>query len=189
MGAKEFGVHGQLFEIGEVDKLQAIKYRLAEMAADGVLQEKLDELKSKSIESIMQPSAVDGIGEASRTRKWVIDVEYKLDRDLYDHQGTKIAARGTVIEPLEKVRLPYTLIFLNADSQLQLKWLSEYVAIGGRKVVLVRGSPIEAMKKLAERVYFDQRGILVQKFGIRNVPATVWQEDGRLWAQEWSMSE
>ena len=40
----------------------------------------------------------------------------------------------------------------------------------------MRGRTIDLMKKIKLPVYFDQKGVLVNRFGIQNVPATIKQE-------------
>ncbi|GHT93168.1 hypothetical protein FACS1894122_07980 [Alphaproteobacteria bacterium] len=43
-------------------------------------------------------------------------------------------------------------------------------------MILVKGSPLELQKRLHRDIYFDQQGILTSKFGIKHVPAIVFQK-------------
>jgi carboxypeptidase Taq len=52
------------------------------------------------------------------------------------------------------------------------------------KIILVNGSPQDLMKANSIRFYFDQQGVLVQKFGIKQVPATVSQHGSKLLIKE-----
>ena len=47
---------------------------------------------------------------------------------------------------------------------------------GKGKPVLVGGSWVDLNKAWGQQVYFDQKGTLVNRFGIRAVPATVVQQ-------------
>ena len=44
------------------------------------------------------------------------------------------------------------------------------------KIILVAGSPIDEMTNRKRRFYFDQNGVLTERFGIRHTPAVVSQQ-------------
>ena len=51
---------------------------------------------------------------------------------------------------------------------------------GRAKPILVGGSYMDLMRSWKLRLYYDQEGVLVRKFGITAVPAIVSQEGQRL---------
>lgn len=51
-------------------------------------------------------------------------------------------------------------------------------------IILVGGRPLELQERLSHAVWFDQGGVLTSKFGIKQVPATVVQEESMLRIEE-----
>ena len=52
------------------------------------------------------------------------------------------------------------------------------------KLIFVKGAPLKIMKEIGLTVYFDQQGVICQKFGIKQVPALISQQDEQLLIQE-----
>ena len=52
------------------------------------------------------------------------------------------------------------------------------------KIIFVKGAPLKIMKEIGLTVYFDQQGVICQKFGIKQVTALISQKDDLLLIQE-----
>ena len=52
------------------------------------------------------------------------------------------------------------------------------------KIILVKGNILDLMKDNKTRLYFDQGGVLTGKFGIKQVPAIVLQDELKLLIRE-----
>ncbi len=65
------------------------------------------------------------------------------------------------------------LILIDGTKKEHLEWARSLRK--GHKWVLVKGNPIELEKKHKIPIYFDQYGVLVKTFNIKNVPAKVSQ--------------
>ena len=89
---------------------------------------------------------------------------------------------GTRKNPLEVVGLSKHLLFFDARDPRQVVRARELIDVyqGRVKPILVGGSYMDLMKAWKLRVYYDQEGVLVRKFGITAVPAIVSQEGQRL---------
>ena len=182
--AKDFGIVGQTFEIMEVDMLEYIKTRLGEMEQEGVLAQKQAEMKDRLGEYVNTPTPVEGIISTTNPKVWVFDPSYILQEDIKDQDGDIIHKKGTVVNPLDTVALPQDLLFIDGDSKEQVNWALNYSKSDICKIILVKGQPIELMKKHKLRVYFDQKGILLGRFGITQTPALVKQKGNRLLIEE-----
>ena len=66
---------------------------------------------------------------------------------------------------------------IDGEKEEQIKWVKEHIQQGVlTKVILIKGSPLKVEKELGVPVYFDQFGVLSKKFGLKQVPALIYQE-------------
>ena len=52
------------------------------------------------------------------------------------------------------------------------------------KIILVNGAPLKLSNQYKRRFYFDQHGLLIKKFGIKQIPARVSQKNHSLQIEE-----
>ena len=183
--AKDFGTQGHTFEIEEQDMLEFINSRLNELEKNGVLALKQEEMKAKSEQYINRPHPVENISPTTQEKTWEFDPTYIVgDKDIKDHEGKLIQAKGRVVNPLETQPLTHKLLFIDGDNKTEVKWALDYAKKAASKIILVKGSPIELMKQNKIRIYFDQKGVITKRFGITQVPALVAQKGTKLLIQE-----
>lgn len=194
--AKNLGVWGQLFPIEEQDIREFIYQRLNEMEQNGEMV-KLNQKFIKNVkEHVLRPTPVSGLTaieketkEPKEAKTFYYDPTYILNKNIEDHEGNIIAKKGTIINPLDTITLHGVLFFLDADDEKQIKWVFEnakkydYV-----KYILVKGNIKEAGKKLNDRIYFDQYGLITKQLRIKHVPCIVKQEGKKLQIQEFALS-
>lgn len=171
--AADYGVSGQTFPIIEADLLSVIENKLRSLEASGKLADMQEEMKRTTIARVRRPVPVANIGQTSVRRSWMFDPTLTVENDITDNDGNIIARRGQKVNPLETLAFSQRLIFVNGDRREEIDWA---VANGDplkTKVIFVAGSPFDEMKGYQRRFYFDQAGVLVNKFGIRNTPALV----------------
>lgn len=113
--------------------------------------------------------------------RW-FDPSMTVPYDLRDHEGRLIHAAGTTVNPLDYRPLTRQLLFIDGDDSQQVAWAETMGAtdIGRAMVILVSGPPLELGRRWQRQVFFDQKGILAEKFGIQQVPASVRQDGRRL---------
>lgn len=174
---KDLGTHGPLFEVAEPSLLDTIHSRLSEMETSGAVAKMQRDMENRTRAYVDRPRPVPGLARAERSARWVVDLSITLTEDLADHQGRIFARAGTVVNPLGHSRFNKRIVLFDGDDPEQVAFA---LAEGGELdtlLVLVRGDPLGLMRAHGRRFYFDQDGVLVNRFGIRNVPAVVRRAD------------
>lgn len=205
--AKDFGIHGTISPIEEQDPIALIQQRLKEMEEKGEFEQHNKELQKKTKTAVERPKPVEGITKAEKGRIFYFDPTYVVKEDIKDHTGQIIYQKGSKINPLETVRLPYSLLFIDGDDVQQKNWAKEQIqkacdkgaeykdfpksCPGGNipKIILVKGAPLSLAEEWAMPVYFDQAGNLTKKLGIKHIPTLVIQEQKLLRIEEIYLSE
>lgn len=172
--ARDFGVIGHTYDIREQDILEYIKEKLQKVDIDALNKEMREKIK----ENVERPKAVANITNAIEDKEYYYDPTFVLEEAIYDHNGTLIHPKGTIINPLAKVPLASAMIFINGDKAKQVEYaLKEYKSLNEKaKIILTKGAPIELQKHHKVWIYFDQFGFLTTKLGIEHVPAIVKQD-------------
>ena len=187
--AKDFGQHGPVFDIIEPSLLDTIHARLGEMEASGALLAMREEMQATTRAYVNRPRPVPGLLKAEVEYVFEVDLTIEVSRDLADHQGRVFAAAGTRINPLQYSRFDKRIVFLDGDDPAQVAWaLSEGTELD-TLLVLVNGAPLELMREHGRRFYFDQDGIMVERFQIARVPSEVWRADPVMMVREVPVGE
>lgn len=175
--AKDFGVVGKTREIKEVDAIEEIKGKLSAMERSGELEEHNERMKEVVSERIRSPKSLN-VGKSDKVREYEYDPSIIVAEDLRDARGVVFHRKGTRVNPLDMVSMPYELIFFDAEDEEQLKYvLKKYEKAEIKpKLILTGGSPIKLEEEYKLDFYFDQRGVLTKQLGIKAVPAVVRQE-------------
>ena len=183
--ASHFDAIGKTYDIAERNALTWIASRLADMEKNGEIAKHQELLQQKAFASIARPKKVENLQKTSQPRVFEYDLTVKVPYDIRDYVGNIIHFAGTKINPLETLMTPKSLLFFDGDDNEQVTWaLKEEKQRGLAKLVLVNGSVSEISVAQGVRVFFDQAGRLVKKFGIQQVPAIVEQRGHRLMISE-----
>lgn len=172
--AADLGTWGDLWPVREQDMLQLITQRLQKLQTSGQWDQTMDEFKQRVIENSQRPAPVEGIKRAEKYEQRWFDPSIRLSADLKDHEGRVFARKGEVVNPLKTVPFMQTLYFINGDDADQVAWMKRQVPETlMSKIILVRGSVPDTSAALDSRIYFDQNGVLSQRFGLTTVPARI----------------
>ncbi|TFW13389.1 type-F conjugative transfer system protein TraW [Massilia arenosa] len=184
--AQDLGQLGPVYPIAEQSLLEQIRERLLAKERTGELSALSQRMIQQSRDRIIHPSPVSGLLTSDSTRTHYVDLTFTLQRNISDAQGRLLFPAGTRTNPLDVVGLSRRLLFFDARDPRQLNLAASLLAERPAKTrpVLVGGSYLDLMKAWKIPVYFDQQGILVKRFGIRQVPALVYQEGRRLRVDE-----
>lgn len=197
--AKDFGVQGTIYPILEEDPISLIQDKLNAMEKSGELKQHNKELQEKTKVSVEKPKPVEGITKATEARVFYYDPTYIVAQDILDYAGKLIVQKGTKVNSLKTVSLPYSLLFFDGDDPEQKNWAKEQVeqacvfdskandfnnSCQKLKLILLKGTPLSLSEEWKVPVYFDQGGVLTQKLGIKHIPAVLTQEDLRLKIEE-----
>ncbi len=189
--ARTLGIYGHTFTISEPDFLEHVKTKLVAMQADGTLKEHQEILVKRVRAKVARPDPVRGVIRATEPRTFTYDPSITLPQDLKGHQGRVFYKAGTRINPLDYFPLSSggiskELVFFDGDDEEQKEWVHKQLQDKSKflKPILVNGAPLELSKEWQTQVYFDQQGVLIRKFGIKQVPATVKQSNKLLVIKE-----
>ena len=177
--AKDYGQQGAVFPVLETDLLSVIQAKLKRMESSGAIERANKELARRTEARVRRPQRVAGVHAAASSRRWSFDPTITVSEDIRDNKGRVVVARGTRVNPLDTIGLRQRLVFLDGDDPAQLAWALRTTTALNAKLILIGGSPFEAMKSAQRRFFFDQGGTLTKKFGIEAVPATV-EQSGRV---------
>ena len=183
--AGTLGVYGNVWDIAEKSAIDQIKGRLSAMERDGSLKKRLEAWRDDTINGLVNQPPVDGIATASRARVWSFDPSVIYGNDVFDQNGRLLVPGGTTINPLNHISLTKGLLFIDARDIRQVALAKKHVDTHPRdKVILVAGSWVQLQKAWKRQVYFDQRGMLSKRFGLKYVPALIVQKGRVLEVQE-----
>lgn len=176
--AKDLGVVGQTYAIGEDDFLQVMESRYNKMKDNGEWEQVQKNWQNQIVHYADRPSPVFGITHTTKRRIYYFDPSIALSKDIITPTGQLIAKSGTVLNPLAIVPLHKALLFIDADDPRQIVWAMrmDKTYEGKTKWILVNGSVSAVVKKLQKPVYFDQVGKLTSHFKIQHIPALLQQE-------------
>ncbi|MEO0347726.1 MAG: type-F conjugative transfer system protein TraW [Pseudomonadota bacterium] len=186
VNAEDLGEWGQTWPIVEADPIAMIQQKLSVMADNGELAQRQLQLKQMYQERAKQPEAVSRLLPTAKCHQFYYDPSIVTDRDIRDHQQRLIVAKNTKFNPLDKVSINYELIFFNATIEQQLNWaVNRYNKADIKpKLILISGRPIELQERYHIPFYFDQSGVISNKFGLQQVPAIVKQQGKKLLINE-----
>ena len=187
---KNLGVTGEVFPVKEKNMLDFIKERVVEMQASGAWDEIMKSSQERVRRHALRPAPVAGLTEAKNYKVTHFDPTFVVGQTITDHIGNVIAKKGDRINPLEKLPVAFdrTLFFIDGDKKKQTQWvktaLSKYKNV---KIILVNGNVREASEAINHRVYFDQNGVLVKRFGLQKIPVVVSPEEKTLKIEEFAV--
>ena len=182
--AADLGSRGRLFPIIETDLLDLIAARLKAAKASGRIEALDQAFARRAIASVERPAAVPGLTATREPRTWLYDPTVTVPRDYADQNGRVFARAGTRINPL--LRMPdfdRVMVFFDGDDPAQVAFaLARLHHFGGQRtrLILVKGSPVELMRREKTPVFFDQMGLLTDRFRLRQVPAVIVREGDAL---------
>ncbi len=183
MAHAQLGTFGETFAIAETDLLEQIRAKLDKLQANGAIAQHQKIIQQKTIAAINRPNRVQGLTATIVPRIFLYNPAILVPRDLMDHKGQVFAKKGTIINPLTSHPLTKPIILIDGDDQAQVDW-SLKSNPANSKIVLVNGAPLKLASLYQRTFYFDQSGRIVKKFGIKQIPARVTQQDLMLQVEE-----
>ena len=182
--ARDLGVIGVVYPIAEQDMVEMLQQRAAAKVESGEWDRLRQEMTTRAKAYVRRPAGVR-LPRAREYRAVEITPSYVLDRDINDAEGQLLFAKGTRVNPLVVKPLSKDLCFADGDDEQQMQWLLRYCQDNpANKLIMVNGDHQAWTEKLGIRLYFDQRGQLVEKFSIENLPAVVRQSGDVLYMEE-----
>lgn len=183
----DLGQLGTIYPIREVNLIDAIKTRFQRLQDNGEWNKIKDEYKNEMENKVNLPIGVQ-LPTSTENQFHIYNPEIILGYDIKDNQGKVLFNKGTRINPLKMSPLQRSLCFIDGNDQEQIHWVMEYCRDDLKfKRILISGNPLDIMKKTKKRFYFDQRGVLVNQFKIKSVPASIRQKGFVLYVEHFSI--
>lgn len=184
--ADDLGVIGPTYPIAEQHLLDMITQRLRALQESGKLARLRDRAIADSSKSVTDPAPVAGLAPTKMPRSFWFDPTYVLEQNILDSAGHILFPAGTRTNPLSITPFSRQLLFFDAREPQQVRLAKELMKRHGARIkpVLVGGAYLQLMRRWKTRLYYDQQGLLVRRFGIRHVPALVSQDGLRLRVDE-----
>lgn len=181
----DHGVMGEVFEIEEKDLIEVITQKLQKLQADGKLEAYQNQIQAKVKGNIERPQPVKGVVHTKTPRSYTFDPSITVSQDIKDHQGVIFCKKGTLINPLTIRPMTKPLLLIDGDSNDHITWAFKILKTYPlAKIVFVKGAPLKIMNEIGLTIYFDQAGVICNRFGIKQVPALITQQDDQLLIQE-----
>lgn len=178
---------GPVYPIGEEDALQMILKRLEDKAKSGELEALKQAGIQRSLNSIKHMKPVPGIQTVSVRSQRLIDPSVTYQQAVTTDEGRIVVPAGTTINPLDVMPFSKVLVFFDGRDQAQVAAVKHLLAKPAARPVmpiLVAGSWLELSRAWKTQVFYDQQGVLTQRFGISAVPAVIRQNGRRLQIDE-----
>ncbi|HDX1172878.1 TPA: hypothetical protein RNY16_002204 [Pasteurella multocida] len=171
--SKNLGKVGSVWEIREDNLINVIKKNLEDKDSDYFRKQIMKNVQ----QNIERPTGIEII-RASKDDTRLFDPSIIVQQDLTDNNGKIFAHKGDKVNPFDTVKsFNRTLIFLNADDELQVNWFKSFRDKNHlddkSKLILIKGNIRDAFNTFNQKIYFDQKGILINKFGIKAVPTVI----------------
>lgn len=184
--AEDLGAVGPVYEIAERDAIVAMKAKMEKLQKSGKLDKLSKEARNRVASAAKSPTPVDGIGTVLVPSSRLIDPTVVYSEPVKTETGQVILPAGARINPLESAGLTKTLVFFDGRDSHQVSAVAALVKKHGSRVkpVLVAGNWFDLSKEWNAQVYFDQKGTLSKRWGIKAVPAVVTQHGNRLLVRE-----
>lgn len=169
--AKDYGVHGVLYPITERNLIEVFKEKIDQLS-DSEKQEIHQRIAQKNQNKLLRPNPVC-LPITTERAVHLVDPSVTVNEDIKDVKGRVVVSKGTTHNPLSIQPLNQPLLFFDGDDLEQVLWAKSQPGMW----ILVRGSPLDLEEKESRPIFFDQGGVLCQKFQIKSIPARVSQED------------
>lgn len=179
--AADLGTFGEVWDVREQNLLTVIQTRLKDHFAGRSQADIQKELQDRITESAMRPAPVEGIERGTKTWVRQFDPAIVSNQELADHNGTVFVRKGQRVNPFDVLPVfNQTLYFIDGDDADQVVWMKQQKPKTPlSKIILINGSIKDSAEALDSRIYFDQGGAIVRRFGIKQVPAIITQEPGK----------
>jgi conjugal transfer pilus assembly protein TraW len=179
------GVHDKTYPIGEQDLVQVIEGKLSTMQKNGKFSELEKTVKARAQAATERPVPVAGVSKTVTERKFFFNPSITVAENLYDHQGQLIHQKGSILNPLDQLSLTKPILMIDGDDNSQIEWaLLQEKTIGTATLILIKGPIMALRKKLDREIFFDQQGLICNRFLIKQVPARIQQQGKQLLIEE-----
>lgn len=184
--AAHLGTLGPTYPVGEDSALDMIMQKLRDKEKSGELKKIEEAAKRRALHSITTIPPLAGLTTVTTRSQRLIDPSVTYKKAVTTDTGQIVIPAGTTINPLDIMPLSKRLVFFDGRDAEQCEAVRRLVKqyARGIKPILVGGSWLDLSKAWKTQVYVDQRGTLVERFGIHAVPTIIRQQGKALLLEE-----
>jgi conjugal transfer pilus assembly protein TraW len=184
--AEYLGAIGTTYQIGEESALTMIMNKLQDKERSGELKKLQAAAVKRSLNSIKSMPPVQHIETVTVRAERLIDPTVQYNKAVTTDDGQIVVPAGAKINPLTITSLTKRLVFFDGRDPDQVEAVHQMAQRDRAKVkpILIAGSWLELTKSWKQQVYFDQKGVLSNRFGIQAVPSVISQQGDMLLCQE-----
>ncbi len=178
--ATVIGTVGHTYPFAEPDALTEVVERARQVDWKRVLSAAKEQARHHRPE-------IPAIPRADVARKRQVAMSFTLDVDVPDPRDpTKIKyPKGFVFNPLAQFTMPACILFVNAADRAQREWLmSAQQARDPLTPILLTGGDFEKIERALKRPVHHADALLLERFGIKAVPAIACQKGATLEVEE-----
>lgn len=179
--SKDLGTLGHIFPIGEEDLLSFLRNQINSVSEEEIKTMSV-KLQSHWVEKIRNPKPNKVLKNASSYRLKYMDPTICSDQDIMNSKGEVIVRKGKCINPLKTIEYLDSLLFFDASNPSHVKWARQQNKLV--KWIITNGNPLELEEQENHPVFFDQFGMLVEKFQLEYLPAKISKDGLRLKIEE-----
>jgi conjugal transfer pilus assembly protein TraW len=176
--ARDLGTHGRVYPLVEEDLVKVMMARAQAKVDSGQWARQIDKWRDQARERAARPKGIV-LPRAEQDRSFYYDPSIIVSHDIRDASGVLIYPKGTQVNPLDFVSMTQGLILIDGDDPEQIDWMLGLKDLAAFKAVLTNGPILDLMQRLNHRLYFDQHQRLVNKFGVKALPARIYQDGAR----------
>ncbi len=176
--ARDLGTHGRVYPLVEQDLVEVMMAKAQAEVDSGQWARQIDEWRDQARERAARPKGIV-LPRAEQDRSFYYDPSIIVSHDIRDASGVLIYPKGTQVNPLDFVSMTQGLILIDGDDPEQIDWMLGLKDLAAFKAVLTNGPILDLMQRLNHRLYFDQHQRLVNKFGVKALPARIYQDGAR----------
>ncbi len=176
--ARDLGTHGRVYPLVEEDLVEVMMAKAQAEVDSGQWARQIDEWRDQARERAARPKGIV-LPRAEQDRSFYYDPSIIVSHDIRDASGVLIYPKGTQVNPLDFVSMTQGLILIDGDDPEQIDWMLGLKDLAAFKAVLTNGPILDLMQRLNHRLYFDQHQRLVNKFGVKALPARIYQDGAR----------
>jgi len=171
---------GPTYDIVEPDTLAEIKKRAGEVDWQAWMSKRAPEDFS-AFQSVPLPFAKED-------RSRLFDPTYTLPRDIVDGRGGVLWPAGTQINVYERISTTARTIVIG-DDPAHFEWLRDVAQPGAGDRVYLAGGNVLVQMRARERRFYLLEDRVIERFGLRAVPAIVQQEGNQLRVSEYALGD
>jgi conjugal transfer pilus assembly protein TraW len=176
--ARDLGTHGRVYPLVEEDLVKVMMAKAQAEVDSGQWARQIDKWRDQARERAARPKGIV-LPRAEQDRSFYYDPSIIVSHDIRDASGVLIYPKGTQVNPLDFVSMTQGLILIDGDDPEQIDWMLGLKDLAAFKAVLTNGPILDLMQRHNHRLYFDQHQRLVNKFGVKALPARIYQDGAR----------